>query len=252
MSDRTMKPTPRRRKEARQQGRVAASRLLVGAAVWLGLFLLMGVFGLSALSGAREATAELWRSPVSLEGEDLTDFTVASAAVAKIVVPFLCVTFLIAIAARLAQVGVLWVPDRVLPKSDRLQPMARLGDMFSTERLYGALRSGLFVAALTATVCLGIWTERESIAQLMLVPDVGRAAVRFVTDWGLLVGAALLAIGMLDYAFERYRFEQSLHMTPEQYRTEIQAIQPNPQIGAGRRRIQESLRQPQENRSPAH
>ena len=40
----------------------------------------------------------------------------------------------------------------------------------------------------------------------------------------LVVGVALVFFGGLDYAFQRWKHEQQLRMTPEQLREEVKAI----------------------------
>ena len=71
--------------------------------------------------------------------------------------------------------------------------------------------------------------------------------MNYVANWGLQIGGCLFVIGLLDYGFQLYRFEQSLYMTPEELRTEIQAVQANPQIGAGRRSLQQEIRSGRDN-----
>ena len=43
-----------------------------------------------------------------------------------------------------------------------------------------------------------------------------------------------------DYAYQRYRFEMSLRMTPEEMRAEVQAVEGNPHIAAGRQGIRQA------------
>ncbi len=243
MSDRTQKPTAKRRQEARQQGRVAASSPLVGAVTWLGVAVMLATFGARAVIAAKETVESVWSSPHSLDPLQLLS-TVREAflSVAVFAIPVLVVVLLLAILGRLAQVGFLWIPDRVLPKVDRIQPGQRFTELISIDKFVTALRGVAIFTAMGVLLWCGIWYQREAIVRTMLSQELGRTAVNFIANWGLQVSACLFVIGLLDYAFQLYRFEQSLYMTPEEIRSEIQAVQANPQIGAGRRNLQQQIR----------
>ena len=41
---------------------------------------------------------------------------------------------------------------------------------------------------------------------------------------GLAIGVALILVGAIDYAFQRWQHEQRLRMTPDELREEVKAI----------------------------
>lgn len=244
MSDnRTLKATPRRRKEARQQGRVAASGSLVGAVSWLGLAALVSLFGSQIILATQSELTAWWASPIQTsDAEALQIVRKAIGGLSVLLVPLLLLILGTAILGRIAQVGFLWVPERVLPSAARVQPAHRLAEFWSPEKAILALRSLTVFVVLGIVLCFSIWTGKESILELLVSPNIATATIQFATQWGLQIGLCLFAIGLADYAYQLYRFEASLRMTPEELRAEIQAVQENPQIGAGRRNLQQSLR----------
>lgn len=245
MSDeRTLKPTTKRRQEARRQGRVAVSGSLVGSVSWLGLAALTSIFGAHAIVTTKQAVETLWNQPILIRSGDSLDLLRSTLLhVSARLVPLLCFIVATAILGRVAQVGFLWVPTRVLPQADRIQPSgARLAEWFSMDKLGLALRGFAVFTTLGAILAFGIWNQKNALSELMVSADIARTYLRFASHWGLQTGGCLFVIGLVDYAYQAYRFELSLQMTPEELRTEIQAIQENPQVSAGRRGLQQSIR----------
>ena len=57
----------------------------------------------------------------------------------------------------------------------------------------------------------------------------------------LKVGAALLVLALLDYAYQWWRHEQDLKMTPQELREELRNLEGNPQVIARRKQVQRDL-----------
>ena len=55
---------------------------------------------------------------------------------------------------------------------------------------------------------------------------------------GLKLGAALLVLAVLDYAYQRWRHERDLRMTPQELREEMRNLEGNPQVIARRKQVQ--------------
>ena len=63
-----------------------------------------------------------------------------------------------------------------------------------------------------------------------------------ITFWTCIkIGAALLVLAILDYAFQRWKYEQDLKMTTQEMREEMKSLQGDPQVVARRRAIQRQL-----------
>jgi flagellar biosynthesis protein FlhB len=55
------------------------------------------------------------------------------------------------------------------------------------------------------------------------------------------IGAALLVLATLDYAYQRWRYEQDLKMTPQELREELKNLEGDPQLIARRKQAQRNL-----------
>ena len=244
MSDgREIKPTTKRRQEARREGRVAASSSLVGGTCWLSLVALASLCGAQWIVAGKQAVMLFWSQPIqvwTVESRSevqgaMVHFAMASGAL-------LGFLFASAVLGRLAQVGFLWAPHRILPQSERLNPSARFTELFSLDRLVLGVRAMSIFVILVGVLIASLWIGQMSILQLTLASNIGNAVFQLFLRCGLHIGICLFVVGLLDYAYQRYRFEQSLRMTPEEIRAEVQAVQKNPQIGTGRHGLRQKLK----------
>lgn len=241
-AERELKPTIKRRQEARREGRVAASSTLVGGACWLGMAAVAALLGHQAIMAGKQAVALLWSRPITrVASEEFSALQSlcwqAAIATAGMIVLIFAVTTL----ARIAQVGFLWAPTRLLPQAQRIHPGPRLAGLFSADKcVHAVLACSVFVLFLSV-LSMSLWYGRESILRIAMAPDVGEATFQLAIHGGLWISGGLFVIGLLDYAYQHVRFEQSLQMTPEELRAEIQAVQENPQIGAGRRGLRQQI-----------
>src|SRR5690606_2862770 len=55
------------------------------------------------------------------------------------------------------------------------------------------------------------------------------------------IASALLVLGVIEYAFQRWRYEQDLMMTDEELREELKELQGDPQLQQRRKEMQTQL-----------
>jgi flagellar biosynthesis protein FlhB len=239
----TEDPTPRRREEARRQGQVPFSVELVGSSV-----LLAGVLGLIYLGPA------IWNAMVGVYRHDLarllhSEFGLvgarellqrASVRVLIAMIPFFGVLLAIGIGASILQVGFQINSEKLEPNFDRLNPSNGFGRLFSVASMVRGLLTILKVIAL-AFVAYRIIEGRglviTSLSSFSLhgATESGWAIVLRLATY-LSVAVSLIAI--IDYIYQRQRFEQSLKMTKQELKDELKREEGDPQIKARIRQIQ--------------
>ncbi len=224
------------------------SHELSAAIVWLGATAALLWLG----SGALAAWSRLARSQIGGQAWRPVDATSVVelwrdwiGQMGRTLLPFLLLCFAVACVARLAQVGFIWAPTRLIPVGRRISPMqglARIASMASLFRIAAALSLWVVVLVVGGGV---LWGQRTSVLSLMSldVPGLAATATRLVTDWVLKIGMILLLFGILDYAYRRWRYELDLRMTPEELRAEVKAVEGNPQVTSGRRDLHRELKQ---------
>jgi flagellar biosynthetic protein FlhB len=245
-ADRTQLPTPRRRQQARQSGHVAHSHdlgsavLLVGG---LGLMLVTGgavltflvEFLQSSLSGQAWLAASGEAAHESVVDQSRTLFV----SLGQRLLPLLAGTLLLGVAAHTLQTGMLFMPGRMMPDFSRVNPangLARIYSVNSFIRLIFGLGKLCVVAAVGAA---GLWSRREALVSLTAfdVPELAIKAWQACLWSCLEMAGALLGLAVLDYLYQRYRYEKSLLMTPQEVRQEMRELQGDPQIAARRRQL---------------
>jgi flagellar biosynthetic protein FlhB len=250
-AEKTIAPTQPRRDDARREGRVAHSHDLAAAAL-----LIVGLLAISLL-GERvvnyfgritqqqlngEAWSALERSNSSGEQLDVVaeQGQVLLVELVLVIAPLLGVLFIGAIAANLTQTGFRWLPERIAPDFGRISPAAGLRRIFS---LGGGERMAMGVIKLGCIMLvayISLWQRREEIVNSAAFEPSQLAVfiVETVYSTCLKIAIALLVLAIGDYAYQRWKLERDLQMTPEELREEQRNQQGDPQILSRRRAAQ--------------
>jgi flagellar biosynthetic protein FlhB len=246
MSDnKTEKPTPRRRQKAREQGQVARSRDLSS------ILAVSGAFGLVAWQGY--AGIEAWRSLLRhtfefSSGEALTPttslFIWTGWTLAKCVVPVMATAWTLSLVGGLAQGGIVFAPEALVPKIERLSPAQKLGQIFSLTGLSGLLKSLLPFAAIAY---VGFAALREHWISIAIASNTSlwtftRLLLTIVFEVAWKSALVLLAWSLVDYFLTWRKSESDLRMSREEMRQETKDSDGNPQIKMRIRRLQRQMR----------
>ena len=91
--------------------------------------------------------------------------------------------------------------------------------------------------------CAALYGQRVAILELSnLAPAAIAVQMAQILFWiALKVGAALLVLAILDYAYQWWRHEQDLKMTPQELREELRNLEGNPQLIARRKQVRRDL-----------
>lgn len=239
--------TPHRRQQAREQGQVAYSQDLGSAALLLVGVLVLSYYGYAVI----DQVMLFMERQLSTGGGSLVvddrELIVISDSVLKTfgvsMLPILAVMTVAGVLSTVLQIGLLFVPEKIQPDITRLSVLAGLKRIFS---LQGAVKLGfgmikiLIVCAVAATVIQGRWNEILFASELE-VPDLARLLIDVVFATALWVGATLFVLALLDFGFQKWKFEQDLMMTHQEMREEMKNMQGDPQIISRRRQIQRQM-----------
>lgn len=220
-SQKTEEPTQKRLDEAREEGRVVATRE-VASFLLLGMAALLCGGGLAAaagrlahelkpwLAGAHLATAD----PAALAGP-LIDVLIESGL--ALALP-LGGAMVLAAAASLAQHGLIWSPKALAPKASRLSPMAGLKRLFSSSGLAEFVR-GLVKLAGVGVIAWIVGTDEAmpvlgsvDMDAAGLLGLTGHVATRLLTA----IAAFTAVLAVLDYVWQRHAFMRQMRMTRQE------------------------------------
>jgi flagellar biosynthetic protein FlhB len=222
--------SPRRRQQARADGQVVRSRELIFAVVFA------SALGLAASSGPWAwHTAKRWLHQ-SLEGSagrdipqpellrQLVENSLLHLSLATL--PLLAVVCLTTVLAHWIQHGPLWLPDRVSLDFSKMNPATNL-ERFGQASVFASLALGAIklvtLSAVAIALSRGQYEVILSLAYVSLPEMVSRGG-SLLLRFGCWIGLGLVVNASLDYAWQHWRHENALKMTPEQRRDEIRAV----------------------------
>ncbi len=247
-AEKSQEPTQHRRQQARQQGQVAKSQDL-GSAVLLilGLVCLMMLGGgLNDFLGGysrRQLGGDAWLS-IDLDFA-VSEWNWAVSALARTLLPIFGILLLGAVGVNLMQVGFLFLPEKLAPDITRLDPIKGLRRLFSLTNAVRLAFSLFKILVIAAVAFASLYQQRDTILGLtgLAVPEIAQYLVEILFWTAAKIALALLILALLDYAFQRWKHEQDIKMTPREMREEMKNLEGNPEIIARRRQVQRQLAQ---------
>ncbi len=249
LAARTERPTARRRRQVREQGRVARSADLVTstriASVWVMLVWWLATFANTSGQMVRETFDRAGRvasdstTVATLPQEWIGRFTT------DVGPPLLIATGGV-LVAHFLQVGWLWHPRRCWPQWSRISAIEGIRRLSSAAfgRAFAILAKLSLVATVAALALTNDgppWAVTTETGLAQHLSSFATLAVHVTSR----VVLALLAWGVVDYFWQRRRFERSLQMTNEEVRQEIKEVEADPHVrqrrdAAARQRLDEA------------
>ncbi len=198
MSEKTERPSARKLKKAREEGNVPQSSELASALIFLGALSLLWAFGPKLGKGLKALFVTLFSTLNDPQIENLGP---------PILSPLLFIlggVFVIAILAHLLQTGWIWS----WPKSSKGKGESR----------WVILPLKVAVIAFIGYFELNI----SQNAQMLLESAAGKVDFLLKTLFFLLVkiGIALLVLGILDYFYQKWKYDKQMHMTKQELKEE--------------------------------
>jgi flagellar biosynthetic protein FlhB len=241
--EKTEKPTPRKRSKAREKGQVAKSAELAGAMVLMaGLisFLIFGGFIYNQVSGflsymlANAAQQEI--SPQNV----LSMFTGWYYFLFITVAPVFLFVVLAAIIFNVIQVGFMWAPSRIKPDLKKLNPLSGFKRLFSKRIFFDLFKNIMKLVIVGAVSYTTVAGEMDNLSHLgdmdTMATVIYLLDVCFKIFWRSVL--AMLALSLLDWAFQKYTFEKDLKMSKQEIKDEFKQIEGDPHIKARIRSLQ--------------
>ena len=241
-------PTPRRRAEARKKGQLAVSTDLSA-----GLLLLAGV-GVLWLFGSSlsQKLHERMRFDLLRIHQPELDTQQTSNLLAVLLENTLNVTgvlvallFLVALGTGSLQAGFNFTLEPLTPDWSRISPAKGWSRLFS---LRSAMRGVMSLAKLAAILLIVWWILKGRIGQIAFanhgsLDSAAQRAWEITIHTSLAVAAALVLIGLSDYAFQRWRHEGELKMSRQDIKEELKQDEGDPLMRARIKKLQREVAQ---------
>lgn len=244
--EKTEKATPRKKQDARKEGKVARSQETSSLAVIMFGAIAMYFFMPGSFSRLAEFAKHMYMNSTTMQvtTENVaTLFTNTLSTFALAIAPFMIVLGIIAFAVSFAQVGPLLSVKAITPKLDKLNVIKGMGNLFSSKSLFQLVRDVLKLAIIGLVGYFAITSEFENVIPLAdsdvtgILSFVGQAAFRVVIKISLI----MIIIAIFDFAYQRYDYEKSLRMSKQEIKEEMKNYEGSPELRARVRRTQRDM-----------
>lgn len=245
--EKTEKPTPKRRKEAREKGQVLQSKELTSALLLLIIFLSLKIFSNYMFNSLKEHVGYVYGKYLILDDfytkkeiSLLLRYIILKAA--SIVAPVLGIAFIFALTINYFQVGFLFTTKTLEIKLSRINPIEGFKRIFSKRAFVELVKSFLKLIVIGYVVYLYIMGQIKYIMRLLEqnISNIIFYIAKVSFEISVRIGIVLFVIAILDYAYQWWEYEKSLRMTKQEIKEEYKQTEGDPKIKS---KIKEKQRQ---------
>ena len=241
--EKTEEPTPRKRQELREKGEVAKSRELPSVAVLLFSLMALTFFGSFMYSQIQLVMQKTLSLPM-LNDLNVSDFIIFAHMITTrfilAISPVMAAVFIAAILSNIMQVGFMLSSESITPKLSKLDPIKGFTRLFSKQSLMELGKNFLKLAIVGAISYYTIKAEMKN------VPMLGEIGIKAIWVYILTVflkiflrcTLAMVFVVVIDYAFQRWEFENRIKMGKQEIKDEHKKTEGDPLIKSRIKSIQ--------------
>jgi len=246
-SEKTQEATPERRRQARENGQFPRAKDTGSVAATIALLMGLSGFGGTFVGEIRTFALRCFRdtAAVANAGFDVIGHE-AAITLAGVIGPVAGIAALAAVAAGLWEAGFNPELELAMPKWERLDPIAKLGQLFSPKAAAASTLLALGRVGAVGFVAYQVIQrelpklERLSTARLS---DAALACCEVLSKLGLWCSLALVVLTGLDYGYSWVRHEKSIMMSLDEVKREHHQQEGDPRLKARQRaRARERIR----------
>jgi flagellar biosynthetic protein FlhB len=244
--EKTEKASLKKRQDERKKGNIFQSQDLVSASVLLAVFAMLKFMGPQFITALSDGTTQIFTHlNDNLAGpKDLSKvLSIAQNTLFTILTPILLVSMLAAIAVTFAQTRLLISPSQIIPKLERLSPIQGFKKLLSLKSLVEMVKSILKIIMITAIIYFTVEPQMSQALRLFdqSLPQAMIWTAGVIIDVSFKASAALLLLGVADYFYQWWDYEQKIMMTKHEVKEEFKQTEGNPEIKSRIRTLQRRL-----------
>jgi len=248
--EKTEKPTPKRILDARRKGQVAKSQDLTSA---LALLAIAGAMAATAdgslerLSGftVRYLDDALAVGSGALRPDDVMRILSDAGGVGGAVLgPVLVVAALVGALVTFAQVGPLFAGEPLQPKLERIDPIKGFKNKFWSSRTWIELAKSMMKIGFIGWIVWVMLRARMDLVTSTAWGDVEhllRVTQDVVLKPTYAVAGALLAVGVIDFVYQRWHHFKGLRMSKYDVKKEFKSDEGDPEVKGQRKQMHREI-----------
>ncbi len=242
--DKTEDPTPKRRKDFREKGKVAQSRDLASVGVLFAVGLATAAWWPFMVGSAEGLTLEfIGDGPANVEIFLKDPIDLLMLGMWKVLViagPILAVAVVAGLLIAIAQVGLMWSWKPLEPDLNKLNPITGI-----QQKIFSAQAMFEWVKAMAKVTVVGVVGYKLAVRYGAGLTELASASLRESVGWtGGIVARLLfftllvmLALAIGDYAFAKWQLLRKMRMTKQELKEEHKEMEGDPHMKAKVRRL---------------
>lgn len=245
--EKTEKPTPKKRMDARKEGQVVQSREINSAFVLIGTFLSLKVFGKQIMGNMYKFTRFTFSNLITQDNlftmEGIKNIILRIIAiVAQTIVPIVAAAFIIGFTINYVQVGFLFTTKPLKIKLNRINPIEGIKRIFSKRMLVELIKSIFKIFVIGYFIYKYIVKEMENIMNLydLSINEIVKTIGTLSYGIAIRAGGILIIVSVIDYFYQWKEHEKNIKMTKKEIKEEYKQSEGDPQVKS---RIKEKQRQ---------
>ena len=252
--EKTEPATAKKLKEAREDGKVAKSKELTAAFDLIVLFLVLKIFVSFVGNRLINSFVDIYGRIPDFVRENAVDVTEKSVAalmsdvliqILIVCVPFFAFGFVVTALISVIQVGWKVTGKPLQPKFDKFNPINGFKRIFSKDSIFELIKSILKIFVIIYVAYTSIRGNAQDIFILYEIPLMQAIMLcgTVIINAGLKISLVYLVIGLADFIYQKYRFNEDMKMTKQEVKDEMKNSEGDPQIKSKQRqRMQEASR----------
>jgi flagellar biosynthetic protein FlhB len=246
--EKTEEPSAHKIEESRKKGEVASSKELTSVLVLAGSVLTLTL----SIVFIYEVLNEYLRWLYSLEVQkaftpEYQKLILSKGVVAalKCVGPIFLASFTLGIFANVMQFGLLFAPEVLELKWDRLDPIQGFKKLFSMRSVVEAIK-GIFKFLVILSIVYFFLKDSMGTYQGFLHIDFVNSVFygkAFLTKLGFAIVTGMLIIAIFDFMYQKYAYRKKMMMSKEEAKREHKEQEGNPEVKQKIKMIQREMSQ---------
>lgn len=249
--DKTEKATPKKLKDAREEGRVAKSTDLINGFMLFVLFVILKFFGSFMSDYFEKSFVKFYNKVPSFSAEV---FNVSKAInlgrelifdIVIISMPIMMAGFIVALVTNVAQVGWKVTGKPLKPKLNRIDPISGAKRMFSKDKVVELIKAIAKISAISV-VSYNAMKDKWKFILNLYEYEFMQAILNIlstVIDVGIKISIVFVIIGVFDFAYQKWKYLHDLKMTKQEVKDEFKQMEGDPQVkGRVRQKMREASR----------
>ena len=234
-SQKTEEPTQKRQDDSREKGQVASSKEINHWFMIFGGALFVIMLAPDTLRSIERALLRFIESPheITVDGTGMS--TAVSGALSDVALALLLPMGLLVVLALLSgfvQTGVLFSAESLMPKLDKISPIAGFGRLFSVKAVVELIKGLVKLVVVGAVLAMVVKPELIHATELpgYAIPDLLRYLTKLSGKVLMACLAIIAVIAGLDMLYQRFAHMQSMRMSKQEVRDEMKQTDGDPII----------------------